>query len=352
MLFFISLLLQDSFAVPQTFSQQGRLLDSSGAPLDGVNNLTFRIFESPSSSTEIWSEALSVLFDNGYYNVVLGADSGNALDTSIFELQPLYLEIQLNNDFPFQPRQKIHSQIYSQIAKKSQSLDGGDVNATQIQVGGVVVIDSDGAWVGPTINLNWSDLQGVPEGFLDGVDNDTVLSEPEVEDYITNGALDLAEGTTIGGNLLQEAISCQEGQILRWEGGLGWSCSEDSLLTSDDVLGYVTQNPIDLAASSTVSGDQIVSQSEPCNNGQILVYDFGNSKWVCGEDKDTDTQLSADQIVTLLTDRALQLASGTSVDGNPVLTTTSEVEWTQLVNVPADIEDGDDNGIDISCADF
>ena len=79
-------------------------------------------------------------------------------------------------------------------------------------------------------------------------------------------------------------------------------------------------------------------------------YDFG-TKWVCGEDKDTDTQLSADQIVTLLTDRALQLTLGTSVDGNPVLTTNSEVEWTQLVNVPADIEDGDDNGIDISCAD-
>ena len=73
------------------------------------------------------------------------------------------------------------------------------MNATQIQVGGVVVIDSDGAWVGPTINLNWNDLQGVPEGFLDGVDNDTVLSRSEVEDYITNGALDLAEGTTIGG---------------------------------------------------------------------------------------------------------------------------------------------------------
>ena len=135
---FLCLFYCRTFWHPQTFSQQGRLLDSSGVPLDGVNNLTFRIFESPSSSTEIWSEALSVLFDNGYYNVVLGADSGNALDASIFELQPLYLEIQLNNDFPFQPRQKIHSQIYSQIAKKSLSLEGGDVNATQIQVGGVV----------------------------------------------------------------------------------------------------------------------------------------------------------------------------------------------------------------------
>ena len=33
---------------------------------------------------------------------------------------------------------------------------------------------------------------------------------------------------------------------------------------------------------------------------------------------DTNTQLTADQIVSLLTDRALQLASGTTVDGQTI----------------------------------
>jgi len=55
--------------------------------------------------------------------------------------------------------------------------------------------------------LSWNDLQGIPADFADGVDNDTILSESEVENYVTNGALDLAEGTTIGGKDLQEAIS-------------------------------------------------------------------------------------------------------------------------------------------------
>ena len=135
------------------------------------------------------------------------------------------------------------------------------MDATQIQVGGSVVIDSNGSWVGPTINLSWNDLQGIPADFADGIDNDTVLSESEVENYVTNGALDLAEGTTIGGNVLQEAISCQEGQILRWDGILGWGCSEDSVLTSDDVLGYVTQNPIDLAGGSSVNTSPILTES-------------------------------------------------------------------------------------------
>ena len=88
-----------------------------------------------------------------------------------------------------------------------------------------------------------------------------MLSENEVEDYITNGSLDLAEGTTIGGKALQEAVSCQPGQILQYDGSLGWSCSEDSVLTSDDVLGYVTQNPIDLAGGSSVDTSPILTEN-------------------------------------------------------------------------------------------
>ena len=349
MLFFLSLLCADVFAVPQTISQQGRLLDSSGLPLQGTHNLTFRVFESPASTTALWSESLTALFDNGFYTVILGSDTSNPLDSTLLAIEPLYLEMQLDSESPFMPRQKLNAQLYARHADQATSLKGGSVDATQIQVGGSVVIDSNGSWVGPTINLGWEDIQNIPADFADGVDNDTVLSESEVEDFITNGALDLAEGTTIGGKALQESISCQPGQILQYDGSLGWSCAEDSVLTSDDVLGYVTQNPIDLAASSSVDGKEIVSQNGSCNNGQILTYDFSSSSWACGED--TDTVLSADEIVSLLTDRALQLASGTTVDGSPVLTQASQLEWSNLNGVPTGLDDGDDNGLEIVCLD-
>ena len=39
-----------------------------------IQHLTFRIFESPSATTSLWTESLSVFFENGYYNVVLGSD--------------------------------------------------------------------------------------------------------------------------------------------------------------------------------------------------------------------------------------------------------------------------------------
>ena len=289
MLFFLSLLCADVFAIPQTISQQGRLLDSIGLPLQGTHNLTFRVFESPASTTALWSESLIALFDNGFYTVILGSDTSNPLDSTLLAIEPLYLEMQLDSESPFMPRQKLNAQLYARHADQATSLKGGSVDATQIQVGGSVVIDSNGSWVGPTINLGWEDIQNVPSDFADGVDNDTVLTEGEVEDFVTNGALDLAEGTTIGGKALQESISCQPNQILQYDGSLGWSCAEDSVLTSDDVLGYVTQNPIDLATSSSVDGKEIVSQNGSCNNGQILTYDFSSSSWACAPSVSIDT---------------------------------------------------------------
>ena len=290
MLLFLSLLCQDVFAVPYTFSQQGRLLDSDGDPVEGSQYLTFRIFDSNVAIQALWQENLTVNFENGFYNVVLGADVSNQLSAEFFATDPLYLELQLGSETPFFPRQKINSNPYAVQADTTRSLEGGSVSATQIEVGGMIVIDGNGSWVGPTMNLNWNDIQGIPSDFSDGIDDDNQLSEGEVEDMVTNSPLDFASGSTIDGKSLQEAISCQEDEILRWDGLLNmWSCDVDSVLTSDDVLGYVIQNSIDLAGNSSVDGKAIVTQSETCTEGQILKYDPSTGNWVCGDVSDSDT---------------------------------------------------------------
>ncbi len=301
MLFFITLLCSEVFAVPQNLSQQGRLLDSNTHPVEGNHYLTFRIFENLSETTPLWTESLSVNFTNGFYNVILGENISNPLDSNVFVNEPLFLELQIGSETPFVPRQLLNSIPYSIRAGVSESVEGGNVDATQIQVGGTVVIDSNGAWVGPTLTLNWSDIQGIPADFSDGIDNDTHLTEGDVEDFVTNGALDLAAGTTIDGTSLQEAISCQTGQILRWDGLINmWNCDEDSVLTSSDVLGYVTQNPIDLATNSSVGGVSILTEDTDqdalghliCTNGQVAIYDQTVLGWVCGDSSDTLDSLS------------------------------------------------------------
>ena len=88
------LLLQslNAHAVPLQLTQQGRVVDSSGAGVSGVELVGFRIYDDPSNGNLLWDEYISVSFTNGYYAAVLGSDSvNNPLDSAVLSLYPLYL---------------------------------------------------------------------------------------------------------------------------------------------------------------------------------------------------------------------------------------------------------------------
>lgn len=70
----ILLLLASAFAVPVQMTQQGRLLDAEGKGLAGSHELTFTIFDDADNGYEQWTESQTVLFNNGYYSVILGTD--------------------------------------------------------------------------------------------------------------------------------------------------------------------------------------------------------------------------------------------------------------------------------------
>ena len=48
----------------------GRLLDASGAAITGTHDLTFRIYDDQNAGSVLWSEVLTVQFNNGYCNGV------------------------------------------------------------------------------------------------------------------------------------------------------------------------------------------------------------------------------------------------------------------------------------------
>ena len=50
----------------------------------------------------------------------------------------------------------------------------------------------------------------------------------------------------------------------------GMGGTADPVLTSDDVLGYVTQKAVDLATSSSVNGSTILTENSP--NGTNKVF--------------------------------------------------------------------------------
>ena len=81
------------------------------------------------------------------------------------------MEVDANG--PLSPRQEIKSTPYSRLAMRAENLEGGTVDAVQIGVGGAMVIDANGSWVGPTLSVQWGDIGGIPSDLADG-DDDTL----------------------------------------------------------------------------------------------------------------------------------------------------------------------------------
>ena len=131
---------------------------------------------------------------------ILGTDDLYNPDETVLSLYPLYLELKSTLMAP-SPRQAILSAPYAQLSATSTNLEGGTVNASQISIGGNLVIDSNGSWVGPTVATAWNDITGIPSDIADG-DNDTQLTETQVENYIQNDSIDLASGSTLNGDEL------------------------------------------------------------------------------------------------------------------------------------------------------
>ena len=155
-----------AWAIPVQMTQQGRVVDVSGVPLEGTHIFEYRIYDAETGGNVVWDEAMVEQLLNGYYSSVLGADvSSNPLDESVLSLYPLYLELQVDGGTPL-PRQAIHSAPYAQIAGVAESVEGGSVSASDLTVGGVLVVDSGANWVGPPLTVDWPNLTGVPAGFF------------------------------------------------------------------------------------------------------------------------------------------------------------------------------------------
>lgn len=132
--------------VPGSLTHQGRLFDAFGAPIDGTLELTFAIYDAPGlGATELWSEAITVEFDEGYYSAELGL--GVPIDVPVvFDGSTRFLGVTVEGDAEMTPRATVGSVPYALVAQDAN----GDIHPTSVEIEGVgPVIDNSGAWVGP-----------------------------------------------------------------------------------------------------------------------------------------------------------------------------------------------------------
>ena len=194
--------------------------------------------------------------------------------------------------------------------------------------------------------MDWNsiDQNTIPGYILDGDDN-TQLSETEVETYVTNDAIDLAANSQVNGsNILTESssldwnnlsatmptdiadgdddtlsgLSCATGEIASWDGNSSWVCTSDATLSLADVQSMLNNNPVDLHASTTIGGMDIITAVDDsdtladlsCGNGEVAKYDDTLAEWYC--DVDIDTVLSGSEVIAHVEGSSVNLASGST----------------------------------------
>jgi hypothetical protein len=152
--------------VPRKINYQGRLTDPvSGLPLAGAHDLEFRLYDTGSGGTPIWSEPQTVGADSvGVFSVVLGSETAIAM---AFD-GPVWLEVAVDGE-TLAPRREIVSVPYAFHAVDCDSLGGRSPVAFALW---------DSLSVSGIINdagnpVDWTRLKNVPGGFADGIDNDS-----------------------------------------------------------------------------------------------------------------------------------------------------------------------------------
>ena len=296
MLTVLSLLATTAHAVPGQFTHQGRLLDADGVPLEGEATIIFRVANDEMGGDELWEETITVSLTNGFYSAILGADEdANPLDTDVFSQAPAWLELQLEGEPAMFPRSPIHAVPFATMATVAEEVSGGPVDASQIAIDGTPVVNESGEWVGPTPAVNWSDIEGIPDDFADGIDDDT---------------------DTDTDSLAALGTSCLDGDIPVWDGVLmAWSCGIDAVLTADEVDAIVADNGYAM-------------ESELFSSSFLDLTDVPDGL----SDGDDNTQLTEADVDAMVSDNGYAMA----VDA-------FSRAFSDLTGIPDGVLDGDDN---------
>ncbi|MBN1755284.1 hypothetical protein JW877_03620 [bacterium] len=210
--------------IPELVSFQGRLGDDAGEPLaDGEYLLTFRLYDIALGGSSIWSEQQYISTVNGLFTVMLGSENpfGDEIDFGI----PLWLSVQVGAEDELEPRYQLGASPYALTAinaEKAEQSNYADSSRTALESYSAVYADyadyadsagfaydalmavySDTAehafqalyaetsyFSDTTGVVSWNDIQGMPPGFADGIDD------------LGAGSLTAGDGLNIAGDVI------------------------------------------------------------------------------------------------------------------------------------------------------
>lgn len=213
LLFMVSLVFcLNAYAIPSTISYQGVLTDTDGVALSGDYEMIFSLFDVETFGKPVWQEIQTVTVTAGVYSVQLGVST--SLEGVNFS-DSYWLEVTVGEE-TLSPRQALTSVPYARVAAKVEQVDSSALPA-DISVSGTISGDGSGL-----TNLDWANLENVPAGFSDGVD-DVV------------GSVDGLSGGQITGNVgINTSVNANYN--LNIVGGM--SDSHSAFFQNNDTYGY------------------------------------------------------------------------------------------------------------------
>ncbi len=135
-----------------TLTYQGALGNAAGAPVNETYPMVFRLYNVPAGGAVLWLEAhQEVQVVDGAFSVEIG--SLTPLDADLAIEPALYLGVQVDGSPEMLPRMRVGSILRAEWAAQGGDLAGVDINPSSISIGDQLVINNEGAWVGPPAGL-------------------------------------------------------------------------------------------------------------------------------------------------------------------------------------------------------
>jgi len=164
---------------PPRIHHEGLLLDGDGLPMDEDEvSIRFTLYDAPADGAVLWAEDHDVSPVGGYYRVTFGVS--RSLEAA-FDADAAWLGISIDGAAELDPRHPLAAVPYAFVAGNAV----GDLTPRSVTVGGRLVVDGEGNWVGPVGSILESlrDADGPDSGLdadrLDGLDSTQFPHTPQ-----------------------------------------------------------------------------------------------------------------------------------------------------------------------------
>jgi len=138
-LIIFSVIASVSFASPPTkISYEGRLVDTAGNPITVSKAVTFKIFDSLTGGTTLWTSSTYTVVpeSRGTFSVLLGSNS-DPINASVFNGSDAYLELTIAGE-TLSPRMQLVTTPYSFKSSDSENLAGLAASNYLLKSGGTL----------------------------------------------------------------------------------------------------------------------------------------------------------------------------------------------------------------------